>query len=1393
MPAETALKVIHSLPELLGESAAVRAKAHDDCRQLLDSLQLADRARLSRQLEKILLPQKQTTIAPAQHQAERLRAQLLASLALTEQRAALVPQINYPPELPITAALDRLREALAKSQVVVVAGETGSGKTTQLPKLCLEMGRGVFGRIGHTQPRRLAARTVAARLAEELGSPLGELVGYQHRFAENLAAYSRVLVMTDGSLLAQLHSDRNLAQFDTLIIDEAHERSLNIDFLLGVLNRLLPRRPELKVIITSATIDVQRFARFFDNAPCISVEGRGFPVEMRYLPELNASDIRSEHDDSQADINHNLILALQHIQRGGDASLQARDVLVFLPGEREIRDASLSLRHGNLQLEVLPLYARLPIAEQQRIFNPGPIGAASAARRRVVLATNVAETSLTVPGIGYVIDAGLARISRFSPRSKLQRLQTEPVSQASAAQRAGRAGRLAPGLCIRLYSREDFEARAAYTDPEIMRTQLASVILQTRRLGLGDLADFPLLERPSEAQLKAGTNTLQELGALAADGKLSAVGKQLASMPLDPQLGRMLLAASRGGCAEAVLVIVSAMAVQDPREVPADKRQAARDMHRRFAQGHSDFLDWLLLWDYYASLRAALSQGKMRKRLQSEFLSPSRMREWRDMHRQLRLALQGVGVRVAVRDVAYDPQANVAADAKEYETIHRALLKGIPLQVGLREQPDNSKQPARDARRNNKRAGSDYAGPRGLRFALWPGSALAKKKPRWVLAAEIVETSRVFARHVARIEPAWVAAELSHLTRFEYGEPRWHLRRGRVVASRRTLLFGLTLLEQKNFPYDKVDEQRAREIFIQSALVEQQLAPDAKLLAVATFWRNNLELLANVVEVEDKLRRRDLQISDQALFEFYASRLPPNVFDRVSLLRWLQKNGDDQQSLRLARGDVFARQLPLDALEQFPSQIDSGGQSYALRYAFAPGADNDGVTVRIPKATVPRMPLPALEWLVPGMLVDKVEELLKILPKAQRKKLLPLAETAASLSQRMVRDFGVGGCSLYDALLAKAAAIYGVDYDAASWRALARERLSPFYLMRAEVVDTDGAIVDSDRALAALQQRCMRKIDGEARAVSREQGPRLVSRWDFGALGSASALQGDTKTQGASAAQVDSAAQRCLRENQQGDLELQFCASVDEALMHSQLALPKLAMLALPDKVRYLRKQLCRDTLQLLPYVKVGDRSELVDDVIKAAIAYCCFDNFEQGLPANSDAFEQALQAGSGQIIDVAQKLEQALYELLQYYQQVCELLGNKRSLFTVQCDDVEAQLAELVYPGFLQRTGVVRFGDLARYLQAAAMRLDRLGGRDAKDRELCEKLSTLQRPLHDLLYKYPHALFCDPHVRAFRWLLEELRVSLFAQQLKTSVPVSIQRVSKAWQAVDLNHYPLLH
>ncbi|NNC55035.1 MAG: DUF3418 domain-containing protein, partial [Pseudomonadales bacterium] len=748
-----------------------------------------------------------------------------------------------------------------------------------------------------------------------------------------------------------------------------------------------------------------------------------------------------------------------------------------------------------------------------------------------------------------------------------------------------------------LYSRDDFESRSGYTDPEIMRTALASVILQTKRLGLGDLASFPLLDAPTEAQLNAGTNTLQELGALTTGGKLSAVGKQLAGMPLDPQLGRMLLAAQSAACIESVLVIVSALAVQDPREVPPDQRQLAREMHRRFALGNSDFLDWLQLWDYYASLRATHSQGKLRKRLQAEFLSASRMREWRDMHRQLRLSLRSIGIKVAVREQHYDPEKKAGIENKrEYESIHRALLKGIPLQIGTLEKPvDNQSRPGGTARSKKNRAG-DYIGPRGLRFALWPGSGLANKKPRWVLAAEIVETSRVYARHVARIEPAWIAAELSHLTRFEYGEPRWQARRGRVVATRRTLLFGLTLGEQKNFPFDQVDAARARQIFIQTALVEQQLDPDARLQAKAKFWQHNLEVLADASEVENRLRRRDLQISDQALFAFYDARLPQQVFDRVSLSRWLQKTGAEaQQALLLGRDEAFARQLPLDALQQFPSHLDSAGKHYALRYAFAPGASDDGVTVRIPLTEVAHMPLPALEWLVPGMLVDKVEELIKILPKAQRKKLLPLADTAASLSQLVVRDFGLGSCSLYDALLAKASAQYGVNFDVASWRGLARDRLPDFYLMRAEVIDANGKVIDSDRALPVLQQRCMRVMDTQVQQATRDRAPALISRWDFGALQSSGNVAGDA-----------AGAQRCLRENTEGELALEFCASAAEARMHTRLALPRLAMHALPDKVRYLRKQLLRDARQLLPYVGVGDRAGLLDDLIKAAIAHAC-------------------------------------------------------------------------------------------------------------------------------------------------------------------------------------------
>ncbi|MGB5324652.1 MAG: ATP-dependent RNA helicase HrpA [Pseudomonadales bacterium] len=1385
-------EMLSELPALAGLAAGPDREAHCQAWRLAVAAALySDRARLLRKLDRLCKEAKVDAGSALQ-----LQADIEQSIRLAALRRACQGHVEFPAALPISTALDELRGALADNQVVVVAGETGSGKTTQLPKLCLEMGRGIFGRIGHTQPRRLAARTVAVRLAEELGSEVGELVGFQHRFAEQYAPVTRILVMTDGSLLAQLHRDAMLHEFDTLIIDEAHERSLNIDFLLGVVKRLLPRRPELKVIITSATIDVARFSTFFGDAPCVQVEGRGFPVATEYLPDIlraqqQAGAATGQAQDAAApgeDINTALLQALEYIEQRGDASVLARDVLVFLPGEREIRDASVALRHSMTRLDVLPLYARLPLAEQQRIFNT--VG--GSARRRVVLATNVAETSLTVPGIGYVIDSGLARISRFSPRSKLQRLQVEPVAKASAAQRAGRAGRLAPGLCIRLYEQADFAARVDYTEPEILRTQLATVILQLKRLGLGELDQFPLLDAPPPAQLRAGLNTLQELGALAADGKLSAVGRQLSVLPLDPQLGRMLLAADSMRCVDDVLVIVSAMAVQDPREFPAERREAARMAHRRFASGRSDFIDWLRLWDYYAVLRDRLGKSALRKRLGKEFLSPSRMREWRDMHRQLRIALRTVGIAAKFRAHDASPDANpdaVSEDAFDpvaYEAIHRSLLRGIPLQVGMREQPQASRQAAekRQApRKSASRAGS-YLAPRGLRFEIWPGSALAKRKPHWVLAAEIIETSRVYARGVAAIEPGWLADELRHLVKFEYGEPRWDSRRGRVVATRRTLLFGLALQTAKNLPYDKVDAARAREVFIQSALVEQNLCPDRALLSKARFWQHNLAVLGDARDYEARLRRRDLLPGDQALYSFYDAGIPAQVFDRVSLTRWLGRAGEAaQQALCLDLEKAIAQPLPLDALEQFPAQLQDGERHYALRYEFAPGEDADGVTVRLPLQDIARLPLIAFEWLVPGMLVDKVEELLKLLPKAERKKMLPLRSAAESACQLMARNGWLGRRSLYDALLEATEQLYRVESVASAWREQARKRLAPFYLMRAEVVDAGGKIIADGRDIAQLQRQCMQQLDRAASAMSeREQAVAAITRWDFGELGSAAGqARGDL-----------AAAQRYLAETGRGELVLGFCASAEEARVHTQKALPALAMCALSDKVRYLRKNLCTDARKLLPYVQVGERSVLVDDVIRASIAHCCFDDFSAGPSSNADEFERSVAAGSAQVVATALTLEVQLYEVLQNYQQVCEQLGKKRALFAMQCGDVQQQVDALVYNGFVQATGLSRFEHLARYLEAAALRLDRLGGRVESDRKLCEKLSSLQRPLHDLLYKYPHAMVSDEHLRTFRWLLEELRVSLFAQQLKTIVPVSIQRVSKAWQDIDLNRYPLL-
>lgn len=1400
----------------------------------INTVLLADRLWLRNQFNEICKA-AQLDKKIDQSRLQKFLKRLQVSHKVVCQRTQQCIDISYPQDLPVSQMREQIKSALENHQVIIIAGETGSGKTTQIPKMCLELGRGIIGRIGHTQPRRIAARAVATRIADELNVVLGSTVGFQFRFSSHSSDHNnvetRVKVMTDGILLAEVPSDRQLLAYDTLIIDEAHERSLNIDFLLGYLKKLLPERPDLKIIITSATIDVQRFAEYFDNAPVIAVEGRSFPVQIEYLENVDAESIENNLEqsnnqvksDEQVDGNElakRVRYALDVLEADNGIELsRPRDVLVFLPGEREIRDVSNVLRKAQERYDILPLYARLSAKEQQRVFSPDKIKHATL--RRIILATNVAETSITVPGIGYVIDSGLVRLSRYSAKSKIQRLPIEPISQASARQRAGRCGRIAPGICYRLYSESDHDSRSAFTEPEILRTQLAAVILQMKRLGLGEIEHFPFIQQPEQRQVRSGLNTLVELGAIDTEGRLSSMGRKLSTLPIDPRLGRMLLAGIEKSCIAEVLVIVSALAVQDPRDFPADKRPLAESMHKRFWDSRSDFLMWLNLWIYTQSKRDSLSQSQWRKRCKTEFLSYLRLREWRDIHRQLLLSIkpllkQEIKNRVnkkrkvdrsdsslAERFLALpdyellkrvdnssnkvtDKSANQAVDLDGhnrrfprtiYEYIHRALLTGIPLQVGNKS----------GSKKGSKKSASQrnvYTSVRNLQFYLFPGSSQFKKTPAWILAGEIVETQKVYARSLAAIDPEWIVKELPHLLKHSYAEPTWHSKRGQVFVSRSSHLYGLQLVANQSVAFDRVDKRMARELFIKIALVQQQLNPDEKLTAKAEFWRHNCQLIDTVRVLEEKLRRRDLVLDETALFNFYDDLIPAWVLSRATLWQWLNTKDCDQKKLLLREGDVLLDSHVLEKLDQFPEKLIYKDQSYMLQYCFCPGAENDGVTAIIPLSVIASLPIYIFDWLVPGMLLDKCIDMLKALPKSQRKKLVPIPAVAKQLLDKIdVTKSMQSNTPLAEMLSDQIRIHYNIQIDAILWRAESEKVLDNYCRMRFEIIDASNTVLLNGRAIHQLQRDCLQHIDEHiATASNNEFGRQSIHSWDFGSdLRLNPVISGDGSVAGYPAL-LDA-----------GDaVELSLVATECLSEAKSRDGVLRLAMLESKDRTRFLKKQLRKITVPVLPYINVGNHKDLVDDVIMAAIDDSCFNHFREGVPRSESEFSAALASGASKVVSSATHIEQLLHEILKKYQVCCEQLQQNKVHFAIQCEDVQIQLKRLVFPGFLRQTGKNQLQHLPRYLQAIAVRFDRLGGSVEKDNEYSKKLSSLNEMLQSLLYRYPEAIIHDQDVIHFRWLLEELRVSLFAQQLKTAVPVSFQRVSKAWNVINHNQYPLL-
>jgi ATP-dependent helicase HrpA len=1262
-----------------------------------------------------------------------------------------VPAVSYPPELPVSQRKDEIAAAIRDNQVVIVAGETGSGKTTQLPKICLELGRGVEGQIGHTQPRRIAARTVAERIAAELGTEVGTAVGYKVRFSDRSSDQTLVKVMTDGILLAEMQHDRRLRRYDTLIIDEAHERSLNIDFILGYLKRLLPTRPDLKVIITSATIDPERFSKHFWDAPVIEVSGRTYPVEVRYRPLADPDRPQDEpKDQAQA-----ICDAIGELRAEGPG-----DVLVFLSGEREIRDTADALgeRADLADLEVLPLYARLSSAEQHRAFQPH-------SRPRVVLATNVAETSLTVPGIRYVVDPGTARISRYSQRTKVQRLPIEPISRASADQRKGRCGRTSDGICIRLYSEEDFASRPEFTDPEILRTSLASVILQAAALELGEVADFPFVDPPESRNITDGVRLLEELGALS-PGKgatrLTGTGRKLARLPVDPRLGRMILEAEDHGCVPQVLVITAALSIQDPRERPADAREAADAMHARFAEPGSDFLAFLTLWGYLDDQQRELSSSAFRRMCRREYLHYLRIREWQDVHAQLRQAAREVGIRsgrsgsrtsIAVTERRPTGRGRSAKQAREAEPaarwpadvadrVHMSLLAGLLSQIGMK---DGDQGPER-----KRRGPAEFAGARGARFAIFPDSALARKPPQWVMAAELVETSRLWARITARIEPEWAEPLAPHLVRRSYSEPHWDARRGAAMALEKVTLYGLPIVTARNVNYSRVDPAAARDLFITGALVEGDWQTHH------AFFRRNQQLLADARDLEDRARRRGLVADDAALFDFYDRRIPKDVTSARNFDTWWKEaRAETPDLLTFTPGDLIGEGGASVSPAAYPDRLGE----LPVSYEFAPGEPDDGVTVDIPLAELTRVSGEELEWQVPGRREELVTELIRSLPKELRRAFVPAPDAARAVIARLGEPHG----DLLDALRAELGRIGGVPIPR---DAFDLSRLPAHLRMTFRVTDS-GRQLASGKDLDELRERLRPRLQEMLTEAAGGLVRTGLRTWDIAAL--PRVFTRDQVTAYPALADAGNAVDVRLF-----DTEAEAAASMARGTR-------RLILLQVPSGVRSIADRLpttAKLAMSRSPYPSIG---ALLDDCVACAADQVVAD---AGGPAwDADGFasllaraRQALPLATARVLDVVAQVQEAAHDAEARLQGAARPAPVLEAAFA----DAREQFAALIYPGFVSETGLRRLPDLVRYLRAISRRLDTAAEDPRRDDERMAVVHRVTDAYRRAVGQLPPGRRSGADVRAVRWMIEELRVSLFAQVLGASGPVSEKRIQAA-------------
>ncbi|MBX3706631.1 MAG: ATP-dependent RNA helicase HrpA [Pseudomonadales bacterium] len=1240
---------------------------------------------------------------------------LAAAQARLAERTAIVPRIDYPPELPVSAHAAEIRRLLAAHQVIVVAGETGSGKTTQLPKICLEAGYGRRGMIGHTQPRRLAARSVAARIAFELDVPMGEAVGYAVRFSDQVGPRTLVKLVTDGLLLTEIRRDRWLDDYDVIIVDEAHERSLNIDFLLGYLRRLIERRRDLKVIITSATIDVAAFSAHFADAPVVEVGGRGFPVEVRYAGELAA-------DEGQEAA---LLACLEDIETA--PSRGARDVLVFQSGEREILETARLLRErlGD-RWEVLPLYARLSARDQQRVFQPG-------GRRRVVLATNVAETSITVPNIGYVIDPGFARVSRYSYRSKLQRLPVEPISQASANQRMGRCGRIAPGVCFRLYSEADFVARAAYTDPEIRRTNLASVVLQMQAFGLGDVHRFPFLDPPDPRAIRDAEKLLDELGALE-HGRLTPVGRTMARLPIDPRLARMLIEADRRAALAEVLVIASGLAVADPRDRPLEKQAAADQAHRTFADERSDFLAWVNLWNWFEAAREENTRAALTAAMQKRFLSPVRMREWRELHRQLALAVRELGMRLN----------EVPAD---YAAVHRALLAGSLSLIGQHEER------------------GQYLGPRNLKFRIFPGSALAGRTPRWLAAGEIVETSRIYARSVAVVEPGWIEEAAGHLLKRHYGEPHWSARRGEVVAAESVSLYGLRLAENRQVGYGRIDPALARLLMIREGLV-----PGA-VTRPPPFLQHNLELQTALREREARGRRRDILVDEDIIVALYAERLPDDLTSARELERWWRRaQPAERERLYFTEADLVQSASAHITEADYPSTLALRSATFDLKYRFAPGEPDDGVSVRVPIGLLEAVDDAVLEWSVPGFLPLVCEQWLRALPKAKRRPLAPLPDKVDAILALIGRPDRYRQGRLTTALGQALRELHGLSVAADDWD---RARIEPHLLMNVQVLDESGKILAQGRDPAALRQQFADRLRARIGSEARARGEATDLRAFPADVNPTEALLIDDGTGPVAAfpALVDA--------GDRVDLKLLPSARAQAAANRGGYA--RLALLQLGQTVRLLARQLERERDLGLHYATLGTAQALRDRVLIGVVWYCFFEG--RPLPVDRATFNERIAACRGELARCFEATLTSLRRILaERFELVRALEGMTSPALEAVVADARAQLAALVPADLLATVPSRYLSELPRYLAALRYRLANLQGKVQRNAEGMQVVKAFTARLERLA---PQPGLVEDDWQRLRFDIEELRVALFAEPLGTRGRISVQRLERAFHEAE--------